>query len=73
MKMTITTIIALAISSFAFAEGTTAPATAAPTAAEATAATTEMKKMTRKEAKAACKAEGKKGKELKACMKSKHM
>ena len=68
MKMTLATIIALTISSFAFAQGA-----AAPTTHETAAATTEMKKMTKKEAKAACKAEGKKGKELKACVKSKTM
>lgn len=61
MKLIVSTIFVLA-SAFAFANehGAAGGAAAAP-------------KMGKKEAKAACKAEGKKGKELKSCMKEKMM
>ena len=58
MKMAMMTATATAIlfaTSMAFAQG----------------AGTEAPKMSKKEAKAACKAEGHKGKEMKACMKEK--
>jgi hypothetical protein len=51
------------LGSVAFANESAAPAQAAPAAAAA--------KMTKKDAKMACKAEGKKGKEMRSCMKEK--
>jgi outer membrane lipoprotein-sorting protein len=68
MKMFIAA--AMLISSVSFAQAPTeenAPEQAAPAHAE------KMMKMSKKEAKAACKAEGKKGKQMKACMKEKTM
>lgn len=44
---------------------------AAPAAAPAAAPVAHEAKMTRKEAKAACKAEGRKGKGMRACLKEK--
>jgi hypothetical protein len=74
MKIALAILASSLVSSFAFANEpamTTTPTTTE--AAAATAAAPEMKKMTKKEAKMACKSEGKKGKELKNCMKSKMM
>ena len=62
----------LAFSGFAFAEGTTTTAPAAPSSPKEQVAATAGK-MDKKAAKAACKAEGLKGKDLKACIKTKTM
>ncbi|MFN7727699.1 MAG: hypothetical protein ACK5P7_00935 [Bdellovibrio sp.] len=62
------------ISSMAFAQSQNeAGQPSAPSAQTAPAVTQEGAKMTKKEAKALCKTEGKKGKDLKECIKAKSM
>jgi hypothetical protein len=63
-------VASMLLSSLAFAQGPAAGGTA-PAAPAAPAA--EIKNLTNIEAKAACKAEGKKGKDMKACIKEKTM
>ena len=65
MKMITTILASVILSSFAMAQGT-APAMSDTAAAPAA-------KMSKKEAKKACKAEGKKGKDLMTCVKEKTM
>jgi hypothetical protein len=73
MKSTILTVAIAMFSMTAFAEGTTATAPATAPAATKTVAQNEAPKggMSKKDAKKACKAEGKKGADLKACIKEK--
>ena len=69
-SMTLVTL--LMVTSIAFGQGAATPApvgSAAPKEAAPTGAAPA--KMTKKEAKAACRAEGKKGKGLKRCMRQK--
>jgi uncharacterized protein YdeI (BOF family) len=71
---TILVVTMMMVSSMAFAQAQhEAGQPSAPAAHTAPAVTQEGAKMTKKEAKALCKTEGKKGKDLKECIKAKSM